>query len=65
VTLTLAPVDGDPTRVTVAPWPFRTETVTLTCEGRRLPQTFTDEAAMRAALDAAPWVTIVTHLEPG
>jgi hypothetical protein len=61
--LTLAPIDGDPTRITVDPWPFRTHTVTLTCEGRRLPQTFTDEAAMRAALAAAPWVTIVTQLE--
>lgn len=60
--LSLVPIDGDPTRVTVDPWPFRDEMVDLVCEGRRLPQTFTDESAMRAALAAAPWVTIVTHL---
>lgn len=60
--LTLTPVDGDPLRVTVAPWPFRDDTVRLVCEGRRLPDTFTDQSAMRAALATAPWVTIVTHL---
>ena len=62
--LTLTPAVGDPTRLTVAPWPFRGGTVTLVCEGRRLPETFADEGAMRAALDRAPWVTIVTHLHP-
>lgn len=62
VTLALAPLNGDPLHVTVDPWPFREETVRLVCEGRRLPETFTDEAAMRAALAAAPWVTIVTQL---
>ena len=61
-TLTLAPVHDDPLNVTVDPWPFHAFTVQLICEGRRLPQTFTDEAAMRAALAAAPWVTIVTTL---
>ena len=61
-TLTLAPVDDDPCNITVDPWPFHTYTVSLVCEGRRLPQTFTDETAMRAALAAAPWVTIATTL---
>jgi Protein of unknown function (DUF3891) len=60
--LTLAPVDDDPLNVTVDPWPFHAYTVRLVCEGRRLPQTFADEAEMRAALAAAPWVTIVTTL---
>ncbi len=63
--LTLAPVDGDPLNVTVDPWPFHAFIVRLVCEGRRLPQTFTDEAEMRAALAAAPWITIVTHLRKG
>lgn len=62
VTLTLAPIGGDPLQVTVDPWPFRDRSARLICEGRRLPETFTDEAAMRAALAAAPWVTIVTQL---
>jgi hypothetical protein len=61
-TLTLAPVYDDPLNVTVDPWPFHAYTVPLVCEGRRLPQTFTDEAEMRAALAAAPWITIVTTL---
>lgn len=60
--LILTPVDGDPLRVTVDPWPFKEDTVRLVCEGRRLPQTFSEEAAMRAALATAPWVTIITHL---
>lgn len=62
VGLTLTPMNGDPLHITVDPWPFRDASVRLVCEGRRLPETFTDEAAMRAALAAAPWVTIVTQL---
>ncbi len=62
--LILAPVHDDPLNVTVDPWPFHAEAVRLICEGRRLPQTFTDEAEMRAVLAAAPWTTIVTHLKP-
>lgn len=61
-TITLASVNDDPNEVIVEPWPFRGDTVRLVCEGRRLPQTFTDEATMRATLATAPWVTIVTHL---
>jgi hypothetical protein len=40
------------------PWPFRSDEVALLCEGRRLPGTFHDEAAMREALARAPWVTL-------
>jgi len=61
--LTLAPRETDPLNMTVNPWPFRTDAVRLICEGRRLPPTFTDEAEMRAALAAAPWTTIVMHLQ--
>ncbi|MGI8689843.1 MAG: DUF3891 family protein [Thermomicrobiales bacterium] len=61
--LTLAPVHDDPLNVTVDPWPFHAYTVSLVCEGRRLSQTFTNEAEMHAALAAAPWTTIVTHLQ--
>jgi hypothetical protein len=65
VTLTLTPTDGDSLHIAVEPWPFRDASVRLVCEGRRLPDTFTDESAMRAALAAAPWVIIVTHLKEG
>jgi hypothetical protein len=44
------------------PWPFREDRVSLRCEGRRLAETFDDEAAMREALDAAPWVTLEFEL---
>jgi uncharacterized protein DUF3891 len=54
---TLALRDG-----TLDPWPFRTRHVPLRCEGRRLSGRFDDEAAMRAALAAAPWETIEVAL---
>jgi hypothetical protein len=38
------------------PWPFATPSVTLRYDGRRLAGPYADEAAMRAALAAAPWV---------
>jgi hypothetical protein len=62
-TLALAPMGDDPLNVGIDPWPFRDDAVTLVFEGRRFPQTFTDEAAMRAALAAAPWVTVITVLK--
>ena len=43
-------VDGP----SVTPWPFRGETLTVRCEARRLRERFSDEAAMQAALAAAP-----------
>jgi Protein of unknown function (DUF3891) len=43
---------------TMDPWPFAAERVVLQTEGRRLEGRFDDEAAMRAALAAAPWQTL-------
>ena len=63
-TLMLTPVKSDSTQVAVDPWPFSQDAVMLRCEGRRLPETFIDEDAMRAALARAPWVTILMHLRP-
>jgi hypothetical protein len=63
-TLTLTPIDDDPALVSVEPWPFGVPAVTLVCEGRRLPDAFTEEAAMRQALAAAPWATIAATLRP-
>lgn len=60
----LTPVDGDPTRVTVSPWPFREDAVTLVCEGRLLTETYADEREMRRGLAKAPWTTIQTRLTP-
>jgi Protein of unknown function (DUF3891) len=47
---------------TLDPWPFGSSTIAVKSEGRRLTGTFDDEAAMRAALDAAPWVTLEFEL---
>lgn len=63
--LTLTPLTGDATRLAVAPWPFRAATVTLVCEGRRLTFPISDEATLQTALASAPWLTLVTHLQPG
>jgi hypothetical protein len=39
---------------TVEPWPFRANTVTVRCEGRRLPERFRDETEMRRGFSEAP-----------
>jgi hypothetical protein len=60
--LSLHPERRDPARAAVAPWPFAEEVVTLRFEGRRLSGHFADEAAMRAALADAPWVSFAVRL---
>jgi Protein of unknown function (DUF3891) len=47
---------------TLEPWPFGAPRLELRCEGRRLSGRFDDEEEMRAALEAAPWVTIQIEL---
>ena len=51
-------------RLAVDPWPFRGAAVTVACPARRLAGRFDDEAAMRAALAAAPVETIEATLVP-
>ena len=48
--------------IALDPWPFAAARVTVRCEGRRLVGRFDDEAAMRAALANAPWVTLDVEL---
>ena len=48
---------------TLDPWPFAAPRLSLRCEGRRLRGPYPDEEAMRAALAAAPWVTLEIELE--
>ena len=43
---------------TIEPWPFRDDALVVRTEGRRLEGRFEDEAAMRAALEEAPWVEL-------
>jgi len=57
--------DGVATAGFVAdPWPFAAERVVVGCEARRLAGSFADEAALHAALAAAPWVPLRWDLRP-
>jgi Protein of unknown function (DUF3891) len=47
---------------TLDPWPFGTPRLTVRCDARRLAGRYRDEEAMRAALDAAPWVAVEVEL---
>jgi hypothetical protein len=47
------------------PWPFRTPTVRLHCEGRRLSKRFDSDAALAAGLAQAPWETVEFALVAG
>jgi Protein of unknown function (DUF3891) len=47
---------------TLDPWPFAQPRIAVKCEGRRLTGRYEDEATMREALAAAPWVTIELEL---
>lgn len=65
VDLTLTKSATYPTQIAVSPWPFARPNLPLVCEGRRLPETYPDQEAMRAALARAPWVTLEFTLTDG
>ena len=46
------------------PWPFHTDSLVVHCEGQRLVETYTDDAAMHTALARAPWETLEFELVP-
>ena len=62
VDVRLQPGEGD--AVTVDPWPFAADRVSLRCEGRRLAGRYDDEGELRRALDLAPWVALGFELSP-
>lgn len=62
--LTLMPIDDDPTQLSVEPWCFQTNQVTVVFEGRILKEKATDQQTMDDQLAAAPWVTLTTSLCP-
>lgn len=62
--LKLTHISDDPHQITISPWPFQESEVRLVYEGRLLGETFTDETAMREALESARWVTLSTLLKP-
>jgi hypothetical protein len=63
-TLTLLPINDDPTQLWVEPWCFQADQVTVVFEGRILKQKANDEQAMREQLAIAPWVTLTATLRP-
>jgi len=63
-TLTLTPIQNDPTQLSVEPWCFQSDEVTVTFEGRILNEKSDDEPTMRDRLANAPWVTLTTTLRP-
>ena len=51
--------------VELSPWPFSTDDLEVTVEGRRLGGRFEDEGEMREALAGAPWESLTWRLLPG
>ncbi|HYG87342.1 MAG TPA: DUF3891 family protein [Azospirillum sp.] len=62
--LCLRAPNGNVAELTLDPWPFAGDHVEVVCEGRRLRGRFTEEAAMRDALDGAERITIAAALRP-
>lgn len=52
-----------PGRLTLAPWPFQTDTVRVRCEGRRIPDRFRNESDMLRGLSSASLETLTFVLE--
>ncbi|HVX31178.1 MAG TPA: DUF3891 family protein [Nitrolancea sp.] len=63
-TLTIAPVEGNPDRFVVDPWPFTENAVELIFEGRLLSDRYTDEAALQAGFASAPWRSVIARVDP-
>lgn len=61
VDLVLAPAEGG---VSVDPWPFSVDRLTVRADGRILTGRYDDQEAMRRALVDAAWTTIATTLMP-
>ncbi|EEF61334.1 DUF3891 family protein [Pedosphaera parvula] len=60
--LKLCPKDESGTRVSVEPWPFQDDSVSLRCEGRQLVQTYSRRGELQEALRAASPVTLKFEL---
>ncbi len=61
VNLVLTPVEG---AISVAPWPFSVDELTVRVDGRVVTGTHDDHDLMRQALAEASWVTVETTLLP-
>ena len=63
-TLTLTPIDDDPTQLWLEPWCFQTDKVTIVFEGRILKEKAKDEQTLHQQLANAPWLTLQATLRP-
>lgn len=63
-TLTLMPIDHDPTQISVDPWCFQPHEVTVVFEGRIFKEQAHSEQMMREQLATAPSVTLTATLRP-
>lgn len=61
-TLTLTPINHDPTQLSVEPWCFQPDEVAVVFEGRILKEKATDEQDMHDQLARALWVTLTVIL---
>jgi hypothetical protein len=64
ITIRMVPDDSTPALISLEPWPFSLDSVNVTVPGRWLNETFSDQNAMRVALEAAPWRVIRMKLVP-
>lgn len=63
--LTMTAIGDDAERIALDPWPFSAHSVAVECEGFVLPEgPFADNAALRAAVAAAPRVDVRAVLTP-
>jgi Protein of unknown function (DUF3891) len=53
-----------PFQLSLDPWPFRSPTLTVRCEGRRIAGRFDSDASLREGLAQAPWATIEFQFVP-
>lgn len=64
MTLTLMPLDDNSIQLSLEPWCFQANEVTVVFEGRILKQKANDEQTMHAQLANASWVTLTATLCP-
>lgn len=62
VGLTLRSIDRDPTQLSIEPWCFQADQVTVVFEGRVLKEKARDEQMMHEQLAEADWVTLTVTL---
>jgi hypothetical protein len=60
----LRPVDDQASRIAVSPWPFRGDSLSVSCEGRHLLKGYRSEKELREALQAALRITLQIELVP-